>query len=271
MNNNHVFPTLTLHLVITVFFFLTVVPVSHCQDDDNDDQYFSNCSIPYPFRCGSMVLKLSYPFWGGDRPQYCGREEFEIKCQYNEYHFIESEKQKFRVLSISDSHPIMTIVRDDLWNSFCPGIVKQDTVFDHSHFNLYNPNVRELSFFHDCQKEIHANCFNCSLQDEGIIHGFYNVSEPDLSFPKICREEIKVPVLLTALEDLNGTGNLREVLNKGFEVEYLADFRLCFACNSSGGTCGSKPSNPRQFLCFCGDDEPQMSICPGMFIFLPLF
>ncbi|KAK2647928.1 hypothetical protein Ddye_015417 [Dipteronia dyeriana] len=88
-------------------------------------------------------------------PQYCGRKEFELRCQDNEYHFIESAGQKFRVLSINDSHPTMIIARDDLWNSYCPtpGTVLHDTIFNTSLYK-YGPNVRNLSLFHNCNEVI---------------------------------------------------------------------------------------------------------------------
>ncbi|KAK1565329.1 hypothetical protein Q3G72_024857 [Acer saccharum] len=266
MNNNHVFPTLTLHLVITISFFLIVVPVSHCQ---NDDHQYSNCSIPYPYRCGSSELNISYPFWGGGRPQYCGREGFEIKChdEYYQYHFIEFENQKYGVLSMNEYPPTVTIVRDDLWYNYCPGNETRDTVLL-EHFNFkYSPNDRILSFFH-CQEiqPQHPDYFNFSCSAEGkYITGFYTVSVPDRpppNLPDTCHAGIKVPVLWNALEHLSGTENLGDVVNKGFEVEYLLDITNCSACYLSGGTCGSNQSAPGQFLCYCHDHKPQMSTCP---------
>ncbi|KAK3225284.1 hypothetical protein Dsin_005146 [Dipteronia sinensis] len=235
MNNNHVFPTLTLHLAITISFFLILVPVSHCQDD-HDDHYFSNCTIiPYPYRCGSSELNISYPFWGGNRPQYCGREGFEIKChQDDQYHFIEFKLQKFRVLSINESHRTMTIARDDLWKNYCPGKETQDTVMLDPYLFKYSPNVGNLSFF-NCSEKIqrqHTEYFNCSPEDE-VINCFYVIDVPGCQLSNTCQLGIKVPVLLTALEDLNRTRILGGALKKGFEVEYLVDNTPCSACYSS--------------------------------------
>ncbi|KAK1565750.1 hypothetical protein Q3G72_034142 [Acer saccharum] len=264
MNNYHVFPILTLHFAITILFVLIVVPVSNCQDDE-DDYKFSNCSSSYTYGCGSSELNIFYPFWGGDRPQYCGREGFEIKCQ--QYHFIEFTRQKFRVLTIKyEPHPTMTIARDDLWNNYCPGKKNQHTIVLDPHLFKYSPNVRNLSFFH-CQEipPQHPNYFNCSLDGE-VITGFYTVSVPNLPLPNhsdTCQVlEINVPVLLTALDDLSGTEKLGDVVNKGFEVDYLLGSTPCPACYLSGGRCGSNQSAPGQFLCYCRDHEPQMSTCP---------
>ncbi|KAK2647936.1 hypothetical protein Ddye_015425 [Dipteronia dyeriana] len=265
MNNNDVFPILTLHFAITILFFLIVVPVSHCQDKD-DDYHFLECSSSYTYGCGSRKLNISYPFWGGDRPQYCGREGFEIKCQNNEYHSIEFENQKFRVLSMSESHPTMTIARDDLWNNCCPRKETQDTAMLDPYLFKYSLNVRILSFFH-CQEIYpqYPDHFNCSAEGEDIT-GFYNVSVPDLPppIPNTCQVGIKVPVLLSALDDLNRTKNLGDALNKGFEVEYLlGSTPPCSSCNSAGGICGSNQSALGQFLCYCRDDQPHGTVICG--------
>ncbi|KAK1564537.1 hypothetical protein Q3G72_005273 [Acer saccharum] len=278
MNNNHVFPILTLHFAITILFFLIVVPVSHCQDDD-DDYKFSDCNSSYTYGCGSSKLNISYPFWGGGRPQYCGHEGLEIKCHDGQYHVIEFGNQKFGVLSMNESPPTMTIVRHDHWDNYCPDNETQDTVLlEQFHFK-YSPNDRILSFFH-CQEiqpqhPDYFRNFNCSLDGE-VITGFYTVSSvPNLplqNLPDTCQEfEIKVPVLWNAHEDLNGTENLGDVVNKGFEVEYLLGSTPCPACQLSGGKCGSNQSAPGQFLCYCRDHEPQMSNCPhpGMILHIP--
>ncbi|KAL5815562.1 hypothetical protein ACOSQ4_026203 [Xanthoceras sorbifolium] len=239
MNSNLLFTTLTLRSIITIFFFLIVVRISNC--DNDDEQYFSDCWRSYSYQCGSSVLNIFYPFWGGKRPQSCGRQGFEIKCQDNQYHFIESRTQKFRVLSINESHPLMTIARDDLWNNYCPGIVTRHTIVNLSLFNC-SPNVPELSFFHYCDEAIDPyspNYFSCTV-DGTERAGFYIV--PGLQLPNIsntCKAEVKVPVLLAALDDLHRPGNLGEVLNKGFEVDYYTDSTLCSACTSTGGICGS--------------------------------
>ncbi|KAK4842809.1 hypothetical protein QYF36_000408 [Acer negundo] len=170
---------------------------------------------------------------------------------------------------MNESHPTMTIARDDLWNNYCPGTETQDTVMLEHFLFKYSPNVGNLSFFH-CQEipPQHPGYFNCSLDGE-FITGFYTVSVPNHpppvlpNLPDTCQLlEIKVPFLLTALVDLKGTRNLGDVVNKGFEVEFLLDNTPFYDCYLSGGKCGSNSSNPGQFLCYCHDHEPQMSTCP---------
>ncbi|KAK2647926.1 hypothetical protein Ddye_015415 [Dipteronia dyeriana] len=158
----------------------------------------------------------------------------------------------------------MTIARDDLWNNYSPGKETKDTVVLEHFLLKYGPNVGNLSFFH-CQEiqPQYPGYFNCSAEGEDIT-GFYIVSVPDLPtpIPNTCQVGIKVPVIFTALDDHNGTENLGDALNKGFEVEYLLDSTPCSDCYSSGGICESSLSDPGQFLCSCRDYDPQSYICP---------
>ncbi|KAL5817962.1 hypothetical protein ACOSQ3_026340 [Xanthoceras sorbifolium] len=265
MNHIHVFPSIILHFVIiSIFFFLIFVPPSYC--DDYDEQ-LSACRRPYLYPCGSSRLNILYPFWGGDRLPYCGRKGFEIKCDKdNEYHFIESDTQKFRVLNINDTSPIMTIARYDLWNDNCPGIVTQEIAFDQNLFK-YGPNVRNLSLFYDCREVINpqnSNYVSCKVGDEEKT-GFYAIDITELQLPNLtdtCTKGIKVPVQLAALEDLR-PGNLEQALKQGFDVEYNTDNILCAKCLATLGICASNSSNSEQFICLCTDErEPQAHSCP---------
>ncbi|KAK0587567.1 hypothetical protein LWI29_025006 [Acer saccharum] len=264
--NNHFSQPIALLSKISIFFFLiVVVPPSYCV---GYDEQLSACSGKYIFQCGSGTgLNISYPFWGGTRPQYCGRKGFEIRCQDNQYHFIDSAAQKFRVLNISYLEPIMTIVRDDLWNDYCSAIVYQEINFNHNIFK-YSQNVRNISLFHHCDGVISprdSNYFSCKmgLGGEEITTGFYVIDIPELRISNLSNTfqlGIKVPVLLAALDDLR-RGNLEQALKQGFEVEYIADSIPCVQCIATGGICGSNISNTEQFICLC-PDQPQPHTCP---------
>ncbi|KAL5815563.1 hypothetical protein ACOSQ4_026204 [Xanthoceras sorbifolium] len=265
MNHIHVFQSIILHFVIiSIFFFLIFVPPSYC--DDYDEQ-LSACRRPYLYPCGSSRLNILYPFWGGDRLPYCGRKGFEIKCDKdNEYNFIESDTQKFRVLNINDTSPIMTIARYDLWNDSCPGIVTQEIAFDQNLFK-YGPNVRNLSLFYDCREVIPPQSLNyvrCKVGNEEKT-GFYAIDIAELQLPNLtdtCTKGIKVPVQLAALEDLEPR-NLGQALKQGFDVEYNTDNILCAKCLATLGICASNSSNSEQFICLCTDErEPQAHSCP---------
>ena len=103
---------LALSSLITLSFFLAILPPSYC----TDDVHFVECSRPY--ECG-RIKNVSYPFWGGDRPENCGRQGFKLECNYYEYTTIKFEELEFLVLNINQSRNNMTIARGDLWHGFC--------------------------------------------------------------------------------------------------------------------------------------------------------
>ena len=139
---------LALSSLITLFFFLTILPPSYCTDDVR----FVECSCP--FDCG-WIKNISYPFWGGNRPEYCGIQGVELRCRDNEYPIISFEELEFRVLNINQSHYIMTIARLDLSNGPCPSTPKfVNTTLDFNNFDYYTPTDQNLTLFYNCPSEV---------------------------------------------------------------------------------------------------------------------
>lgn len=258
-------PRPILDSIITIFCILIAVsPVSHCRHDEQ----FVACSRRYT--CGSGVQNVGYPFWGGDRPQFCGRgKEFELKCQDNQFPVIDpGTGQKFRVLKIDPYERKMTLSRVDLWDNFCPGIFNE-TAFDFSMFYYSQNAVGFLRLFHDCTDEIppgHPNLISRSVEG-GRRTGFYTndkafgVGVDQFSnLTKTCNKSIRVPVQLSAVKNLQA-GELGKALKQGFDVEYHP--HPCSECESSGGVCGSSHSfTSEKFVCFC-HNGPQAISCPG--------
>ena len=100
---------LALSSLITLSFFLTILPPSYCTDNAR----FVECSIPFD---GGRIKNISYSFLGGNRSKLCGFQEFKLTCRDNEYPIIRIEELEFLVLNINQSQYIMTIARLDLWN-----------------------------------------------------------------------------------------------------------------------------------------------------------
>ncbi|KAJ4713437.1 Receptor-like kinase [Melia azedarach] len=233
-------PRPILDSIITIFCILIAVsPVSHCRHDEQ----FVACSRRYT--CGSGVQNVGYPFWGGDRPQFCGRgKEFELKCQDNQFPVIDpGTGQKFRVLKIDPYERKMTLSRVDLWDNFCPGIFNE-TAFDFSMF-YYSQNTWKV------EGEL---VFIQTDKAFGVgVDQFSNLT-------KTCNKSIRVPVQLSAVKNLQA-GELGKALKQGFDVEYHP--HPCSECESSGGVCGSSHSfTSEKFVCFC-HNGPQAISCPG--------
>ena len=69
-------------------------------EESEDDQRFVSCGAKY--ECGNMNMNISYPFWGGDRPDYCGHPGFELACDGEAPEFTLMEAS-YRVLDFSSS------------------------------------------------------------------------------------------------------------------------------------------------------------------------
>uniref|UniRef100_A0A5B7BVW8 non-specific serine/threonine protein kinase n=1 Tax=Davidia involucrata TaxID=16924 RepID=A0A5B7BVW8_DAVIN len=253
-------------ILYTIFLMLIIVPASYCADAS---QQFTNCSSPY--NCGSMQ-GLRYPFWGGDRPTYCGRQEFQLYCQDHHYPIVEFDSQKFRVLRINQSIHTMTIARDDLWNDTCPEKF-YSTALDSSLFK-YAETVTKLNIFYGCTSQVMATVqvqsnITCPINGSGSGVFFADQIISD-SVVKGCNISILVPLLRKAYNGLwDGKLTLQQALNQGFDVEYVADLVNCLACESSGGICGSGDhyfwekgyKSAEGFLCFCPDQNyPQVPL-----------
>ena len=209
---------LALSSLITLFFFLTILPPSYC-----DDERFVECS--YPFDCG-MIKNISYPFLSDNRPAYCGREGFMLLCYGDQYPIIMFGNLGFHVLNINKSHHIMTIKRLDLGDNPCPLTFVINTTLDFYNFDYYPPNDINMTLFYGCPSGVsglNGVNFSCSLDNtanyfvDDLFEG-YNTS-------------IEVPILRTALID--ESVGLQNVLNQGFDVDYHNDRSItCLGCEA---------------------------------------
>ncbi|KAE9463905.1 hypothetical protein C3L33_04208, partial [Rhododendron williamsianum] len=180
------------------------------------------------FTCGQT--NVSYPFWGGDRPQFCGHPSFELKCQNNEYPTIEIDNRAFRVQRINQSSNTMTLASSDLWE-------KATTI--------------EISPTFTCEiggVESHGIYANETL---------FNALKNYLSAS--CTKSVEVQVFRETWDKLlERSLTLQDGLRRGFEVEYDA---ACARCEGSGGICGS---NSNEFACHCRDGtDPATCQSPG--------
>ncbi|KAJ4713434.1 Leaf rust 10 disease-resistance locus receptor-like protein kinase [Melia azedarach] len=259
------FPSLVLYSVITMLCILIAIPSSYC----DEDELYAACNRPYT--CGQQIRDMWYPFWGNNiRPQYCGRQGFELKCNDNQNSTILFGDQSFQVLNINMLAQKMIIARNDLLDSLCSAGMLEETIINHNLFS-YGPNVRNISLFFACSGELSSlgqNNFSCTTIRGDTISGFYIINGDSLlqNRSNSCKKVIKVPFLKTDDLPVNNTndllaGRVTEVLKRGFEVEYRADNASCSNCLSSLGICGSNQSS-EQFVCLCRD-QPHTRTCPS--------
>ncbi|KAJ4713423.1 Receptor-like kinase [Melia azedarach] len=262
--NNHLFPSLILHSIISILCILIYIPSSYSYYDDQ----YGTCGRPYA--CGEHIKDIWYPFWGDNiRPHYCGRQGFELKCHDNHNTTIQFGDQNFRVLSVNMLQQKMIIAQDDLFRSPCPAAIMSREIFIKHPQISYGQNIGYFNLFFNCSGELSSvgqNNFSCPAEREEIT-GFYTIDgESRLqNRSNSCNRVLRVPFQQTdpplGTNDLLA-GRLSEALQRGFEVQYSVDNESCTKCMSSFGICGSNQFSD-QFTCICRDHKTHSLTCPN--------
>jgi hypothetical protein len=256
-------------IILFLSFLLTILPPSFCEEDDP----FVVCNSTYA--CGGV--NISFPFWGGNRPAYCGHPGHELRCDDNKYLVLGFEGLNFSVLNIDTSSPTFTIARSDLLADRCaPKYL--DTTLNYTLFD-YALADQNLTILYGCPDvedyNIPAlrNRFNCSRgePDEKFNAYYLEDESPPLGdelykqLTTICDNHTQVPILWSsASADLrNAHQAVEKAIYEGFEVEYSSELAIhCRGCKDSGGVCGS--NSTVAFVCYCRNQvEPHFCPKPG--------
>ncbi|KAA8547780.1 hypothetical protein F0562_004209 [Nyssa sinensis] len=220
----------------------------------SQDVSYSNCNRT--FSCGSLH-NITYPFTGGDRPDYCGPPDFRLNCRDN-YTELTANSITYRVLQINQSEKTLTLARLDLWNNICPQTFVNSTL-NSTIFNTDVGNV-DLTLIYGCSSVMNytpQNLFSCNVSGVNSTDAFYLTgpvpSDPIMSFIE-CHVSIVTPVLGDAGVRLTSNrSTLEEVLMQGFNVNYSDPYdNQCSQCIESGGQCGFDSSSG-QAVCICVD------------------
>ncbi|KAK7824041.1 leaf rust 10 disease-resistance locus receptor-like protein kinase-like 2.1 [Quercus suber] len=204
---------LALSSLITLSFFLAILPPSYCTDDAR----FVDCSRPY--ECG-RIKNLSYPFWG---------------------------ELEFLILNINQSQNNTTIARLDLWAGSCPQAYG-NTVLNYSIFD-YATTVLNITLFYDCPPQLGSDANNNAyFLNESLAK--IHILEPAKCRGKI-RVPISRTAIID--ESAGVVPALHEALNQGFEVNYDALRVACSGCVESGGNCGSNVTHQFVCFCRDGE------------------
>jgi hypothetical protein len=253
-------PSIFFSFLITTIIILNQIPTSSCAANV---QQYKKCSSS--FDCANLK-NLSYPFWGPNRPQYCGHPSFELQCK-DEFASITIMSQSYRILEVIDSDHRLKVVRTDYWNNVCPTNLK-NTTLGFTFFD-YGSDTRNLTLYYDCPyssfplPDSFSPQFNCSINGNQMVNYFMLESvlengEDSVSLSETmgtCKSRVMVPILDSEAESVmtnSSVENLKDVIDNGFGVEWNANNSLCHECQSSGGHCGYESSS-REFTCFCKD------------------
>ncbi|KAL8134996.1 LEAF RUST 10 DISEASE-RESISTANCE LOCUS RECEPTOR-LIKE PROTEIN KINASE-like 1.2 isoform X2 [Apium graveolens] len=255
-------------------FMIPLITFSALQKGHAKDfEQHSKC-LETKFECGQDFVEMSYPFWGNNRPSYCGLEGFELTCDNEKgYSTITIDSFTFRVLNINESdHEIWitsTALEDD--TSICPPVLGS-TFLNRTRFGS-NPKSELIYVYYACPDGLDVNLpgsliwddFNC-LRKGVPSKGYYvaeSFSEAQSQVFEQCKIQLVAPVLRKAFEEYrnNESMSLVEVLKQGFTLDYIIDEVACSACVNSSGFCGSVDVDAKRFQCLCRDGAYPVS-CP---------
>ena len=246
------FPAYSVFLTI----LLVAVPRVVCEDDER----FVSCGAES--ECGNLNTKIGYPFWGGDRPEYCGYPGFELDCEGAAPEFTMNDAN-YKVLDINNSTNTVTVARADYWDSNCPSKYVSTTL--NTSLFSYNSTTSypELTLYYQCIYLVSIpNQFNCSNNDTICYFTILGISLGSVS-SESCDVTVKIPIIESAANAIESGGgkvdDVREALKEGFGLLWNANNSLCKECVESGGHCGN--NNSSQFVCYCRDGPSSASTC----------
>ncbi|GER35598.1 protein kinase family protein [Striga asiatica] len=253
-------PTLSL-LTLTVLIILSLSKIPNTISQN--DQPYQTCRRT--FDCGD-VTEINYPFWGGDRPDYCGHPGFGLTCLDNTLH-INISSAPYRVLEIQNSTQTLRIARDDLRSTLCPQ-TPRNTTLDFSLFEFFpDYGDQNVTLYYGCGSPLPLepqipNRFNCGAG----AWGYYltrRMTEQLRNVTLTCGVNIVVPVSERAERDLEdlAEGSLERAIEDGFWIRWRADYDRCEGCVGSGGSCG-RDLGSGSFACYCREGTHD-STCNG--------
>ncbi|KAJ0733152.1 putative protein kinase RLK-Pelle-WAK-LRK10L-1 family [Helianthus annuus] len=251
-------PSPTLLAITVVLATIISFPVARSQD-----------TSPYDI-CGQSVQcgdidKIEYPFWLSGRPQHCGHPDFQLSCR-SDVPMLRLGQGDYRVLKIDSSTRTVTVARNDLWSNNCPQTL-YNTTYNTTLFNGNNFGQEEVSLYYGCQGILGVSPladgyrFSCDVNGTQSDSYFYrtsliNTDTTISSFLVQCNSHITVPVDQSRANELGPiptatVSDLRQALEEGFKLLWIASNDVCDQCVRSSGRCGSNSTSPYQFVCYC--------------------
>ena len=236
--------TITIILILA----LTNLQASLCRQSKE----FKICS--QTFNCGNLT-GITYPFYGQDRPDYCGHPGFELlECAQSQLPKLMIKSQKFLVIGINSTSSTITIAREDYYQrAGCPSssnIANITILYSSCGSICTSAPLKAMTF--PCPVTATQNFEVCYLTEKMMSD--HNISE------STCSNRLFLPIHRSDNMAIDNSGQVMQVSFAawhGFELKWSADNALCGQCLASGGQCGHDWSS-NKFFCFCTDE----SKCP---------
>ncbi|KAK1433241.1 hypothetical protein QVD17_10150 [Tagetes erecta] len=228
-----------------ILLILIKIPTCLC----TDDAQYKHCNKE--FVCGDL-RHIKYPFWGENRPNYCGKLAYKLNC-VNNIPTIEIKSLNYRVIQVNYYVHTITLARMDYSDKLCPSRLVNTTI-DFTSFN-YTSGTRNLTVGYGCPLNMSHVEYNCTINNTKT-----NVTyDPSM----LCKQYVVVPAFENVASDLDqNRTSLVDALGKGFELKWFVsdvESEQCKNCIGSGGTCGVNTSN-NSFICYCYNG-PSLSVC----------
>lgn len=266
------------HIHVICFFLLTTLPeISNCQPPQQP-QTTSNYSIcrEQNYNC-KKLSNISYPFWGHNRPSYCGGgDAFKLNCfidqNQNATTTILLGSQNYTVRSIDLKTYTMKIKRTYLVYDVCTPQFND---------NYLNPTIfrfptrtHNISIFFNCSSDVlsYANYQSlCGSQNNAICFddakGKILEQTPELNG---CGRHIRVQADFAFVPNTNfgviGSDDLQQIIEEGFQVNYVVN-KECIKCLGSEGYCWNNSVLDNVQSCY----SDSQSFLTGMFSFFLSF
>ncbi|XP_010415241.1 PREDICTED: LEAF RUST 10 DISEASE-RESISTANCE LOCUS RECEPTOR-LIKE PROTEIN KINASE-like 2.7 [Camelina sativa] len=177
------------------------------------------------FQCGSITA--GFPFWGGNRPEPCGRASLELHCRSKNVTSLSISNHEYNVFNINPTSRTVRLVRADLLRPFCSSTFNTTTL--PPEISELSPSYKSLTIFYHCNPSFHyVSSYTCPQR--GVISAYQNPI-----YQRSCQENFTVNVPKTFVpekKELNMT-HLESVLREGFEVMVNTDELTCEGCSSS--------------------------------------
>lgn len=245
--------------------FLTI-PLSN-----GEDTKFKACDTLYS--CGK-IKNLGYPFWGDDRPKFCGIPDFKLSCNDQDHQptmnalhtdYVQVPVDVFRINTSSNT---IVFSLDKLLNTCHLEPYKNLTMLPTLKLD---GNYRNITVFYGCKgtessffKYHPKKSFNCYKYDGTKDIAYYFDRQSDINKiakrSQLCKNNVTFLVNERGLDELGA--------NWLVTAEYKVNSSTCSQCEKSGGRCGSSDDQSSDnFLCHCRDGSHPL-VCPrnGMLI-----
>ncbi|XP_059642133.1 LEAF RUST 10 DISEASE-RESISTANCE LOCUS RECEPTOR-LIKE PROTEIN KINASE-like 2.7 [Cornus florida] len=257
----HLFPTSFLILVFMIFILIHAPRSVYA-----DDERFTTCRDQL-VQCGNLP-NMRYPFWGGNRPEYCGHPGFNLSCQENVPR-LTIRSRTYRVLDIDNTTQTLTVALDDFWNNICPKYLYNATL--DSNLFSYTSNTVNFTLYYGCPlipgQALLPSQFSCSpngTATSSYYAPYLGTITIEGSSTSTCSDILIVHVFQTAAVALTTTVPsimIGAALDQGFELRWQANDTICSECVGSGGRCGYDLDS-NLFTCYCAD-QPYTLVCNG--------